>query len=226
MSDSVWPHRWQPTRLLCPRDSPGKNSGVGCHFLLPISPTWPTNIQYSINPASCPPHFFNGGTRCVEGEISLLLKWNLFKFMPVASVTFPKISRIWGLFLSHSLRLYHPEWFHFLTPLLSLCCLFIFIRWPHFLNSQREQKSFWFSVFLTTVPPQRANFLASLSSFSPSFWYQRKIHLFCTKEAPLLKFCIPETTPTSVHSALSLLSLMWVVFSTACSSIPVVLIQE
>ena len=34
MSDSVQPHRWQPTRLLCPWDSPGKNSGVGCHFLL------------------------------------------------------------------------------------------------------------------------------------------------------------------------------------------------
>ena len=34
MSDSVWPHRWQPTRLPCPRDSPGKNTGVGCHFLL------------------------------------------------------------------------------------------------------------------------------------------------------------------------------------------------
>ena len=28
------PHRWQPTRLLCPWDSPGKNNGVGCHFLL------------------------------------------------------------------------------------------------------------------------------------------------------------------------------------------------
>ena len=26
--------RWQPTRLPCPWDSPGKNSGVGCHFLL------------------------------------------------------------------------------------------------------------------------------------------------------------------------------------------------
>ena len=34
MSDSVWPHRWQPTRLLHPWDSPGKNTGVGCHFLL------------------------------------------------------------------------------------------------------------------------------------------------------------------------------------------------
>ena len=34
MSDSVWPHRWQPTRLRHPWDSPGKNTGVGCHFLL------------------------------------------------------------------------------------------------------------------------------------------------------------------------------------------------
>ena len=32
--DSVRPHRWQPTRLPCPWDSPGKNTGVGCHFLL------------------------------------------------------------------------------------------------------------------------------------------------------------------------------------------------
>ena len=34
MSDSVRPHRWQPTRLPCPWDSQGKNTGVGCHFLL------------------------------------------------------------------------------------------------------------------------------------------------------------------------------------------------
>ena len=37
MSDSVRPHRRQPTRLLCPWDSPGKNTGVGCHFLLHIT---------------------------------------------------------------------------------------------------------------------------------------------------------------------------------------------
>ena len=34
MSDSVRPHRWQPTRLPRPWDSPGKNTEVGCHFLL------------------------------------------------------------------------------------------------------------------------------------------------------------------------------------------------
>jgi len=30
----VQPRRQQPTRFLCPWDSPGKNTGVGCHFLL------------------------------------------------------------------------------------------------------------------------------------------------------------------------------------------------
>jgi len=34
VSDSLWPQRRQPTRLPCLWDSPGKNTGVGCHFLL------------------------------------------------------------------------------------------------------------------------------------------------------------------------------------------------
>ena len=34
VSDSVRPHRRKPTRLPRPWDSPGKNTGMGCHFLL------------------------------------------------------------------------------------------------------------------------------------------------------------------------------------------------
>ena len=34
VSNSVQPHRRQPTRLPLPWDSPGKNTGVGCHVLL------------------------------------------------------------------------------------------------------------------------------------------------------------------------------------------------
>ena len=34
MPDSLQPHGLQPTWLLCPWDSPGKNTGVGCHILL------------------------------------------------------------------------------------------------------------------------------------------------------------------------------------------------
>ena len=47
MSDSVRPHRRQPTRLPRPWDSPGKSPGVGCHFLLQGSspPTDQTRVS-------------------------------------------------------------------------------------------------------------------------------------------------------------------------------------
>ena len=34
VSDTLQPYGLQPTRLLCPWDSPGKNTGLGCHALL------------------------------------------------------------------------------------------------------------------------------------------------------------------------------------------------
>ena len=34
LSNFLWPHGLQPTSLLCSWDFPGKNTGVGCHFLL------------------------------------------------------------------------------------------------------------------------------------------------------------------------------------------------
>ena len=44
-SDSLWPYGLQPTRLLCPSDSPGKNTGVVCHALLQgIFPTQGLNL--------------------------------------------------------------------------------------------------------------------------------------------------------------------------------------
>ena len=44
VSDSLRPHGLQPTRLLIPWDSPGKNTGVGCHALLQgIFPTQESN---------------------------------------------------------------------------------------------------------------------------------------------------------------------------------------
>ena len=44
VSDSLWPHVLQPTRLLCPWDFSGKNTTVGCDFLLlGIFPTHESN---------------------------------------------------------------------------------------------------------------------------------------------------------------------------------------
>ena len=36
VSNSLWPHGLQPSMLLCPGDCPGKDTGVGCHFLLQV----------------------------------------------------------------------------------------------------------------------------------------------------------------------------------------------
>jgi len=45
MSDSLRPHRLLPARLLCPWDSPGKNTRVGCYALLQVtSPTQGWNL--------------------------------------------------------------------------------------------------------------------------------------------------------------------------------------
>ena len=45
VSDSLWPYGLWPARLLHPWDSPGMNTGMGCHFLLQgISPTQESNL--------------------------------------------------------------------------------------------------------------------------------------------------------------------------------------
>ena len=53
VSDSLRPHEWQPTRLLCLWDFLSKNTGVGCPFLLQgVFPTQGSNLQSPVSPAS------------------------------------------------------------------------------------------------------------------------------------------------------------------------------
>ena len=51
VSDSLWPHRLQSTRHLCPWDFPGKNTGVGCHFL-PKGSSQPRDLTW-VSCVSC-----------------------------------------------------------------------------------------------------------------------------------------------------------------------------
>ena len=52
MSNSVPPYELQPARLQCPRDSPGKNTGVGCHTLFQgIFPTLEIKLRFLTSPA-------------------------------------------------------------------------------------------------------------------------------------------------------------------------------
>ena len=83
------PHGLQPTRLLWPRDSPGQNTGVGCHFLLrgnlpvpgielasPGAPalhvdSLPTELpgkpQGGFSLRLCPPYYRGRDRRCLVG---------------------------------------------------------------------------------------------------------------------------------------------------------------
>ena len=55
MSNSVRPHRQQTTRLPRPWDSPGKNTGVGCHFLLQCMKVKSENEVAQMCPILCDP---------------------------------------------------------------------------------------------------------------------------------------------------------------------------
>ena len=67
VSDSLWPLGLEPTRLLYPLDSPGKNTGVGCHFLpQDIFPTQRSNLGLL-----CLPHCRQILSRWATGEARL-----------------------------------------------------------------------------------------------------------------------------------------------------------
>ena len=55
MSDFVQPQRQQPTRLPRPWDSPGKNIGVGCHFLLQYMKVKSESEVTQLCPTLCDP---------------------------------------------------------------------------------------------------------------------------------------------------------------------------
>ena len=85
---TVQPHRWQPTRFLCPQDSLGKNTAVGCHFLLSFkflaTVTTYRDLGAQENKICHCFHFspfylsWNDGTRCL-----ILVFWMLsFKLQP------------------------------------------------------------------------------------------------------------------------------------------------
>ena len=87
MSDSVRPQRWQPTRLPHPWDSPGKNTGVGCHFLLQMhesekwkwsrsvlsDSSWPHGLQPTkfLHPWEFPGKSTRVGCHCLPHPLAL-----------------------------------------------------------------------------------------------------------------------------------------------------------
>ena len=94
MSDSVWPHRRQSTRLCQPWDSPGKNTGVGCHFLL----QWMKVKSESEVAQSCPtlrnPMVCSLTGSSVHGIFQArILEWVAFAFSNKLLLNYHKISQ-------------------------------------------------------------------------------------------------------------------------------------
>ena len=101
MSDSLQPHGLQPTRLLRPWDSPGKNTGVGCHFFLQrmkvkseieVVQSWPT--LHDPMDCSLPGSSVHGSFQ------ARVLEWGAIAFSDICT-TMHKIDSWWETALFH-----------------------------------------------------------------------------------------------------------------------------
>ena len=100
VSDSVRPHRQQPTRRPCPWDSPGKNSGVGCHFLLQCMKVKSESEVAQSCPTLSDPMDCSLPGSSIHGIFQArVLEWGAIAFSNFSPWTIPKIPRIPSLFV-------------------------------------------------------------------------------------------------------------------------------
>ena len=125
MSDSVRPHRWQTTRLPHPWDSPGKNTGVGCHFLLQCMKVKSESKVAQSCPTLSDPMDCSLPSSSIHGIFQArVLEWGaivrpiLFLFfiepifawnVPLVSLIFLKRSLVFPILLFSSISL-HDHW--------------------------------------------------------------------------------------------------------------------
>ena len=94
MSDSVRPHRCQPTRLPRPWDSLGKNTGVGCHFLLQCMKVKSKSEVAQLCPTLSDPMDCNPPGSSIHGIFQArVLEWGAIAFSdsPFIPTYFPPI---------------------------------------------------------------------------------------------------------------------------------------
>ena len=128
MSDSVWPHTWQPTRLPRPWDSPGKNTGVGCHFLLQCMKVKSESEVAQSCPTLSDPMDCSLPGSSIHGIFQArVLEWGAIAFS-VLSATGIYFTKKWEESLLHnSVPLFPPQHFWKPAPTLSRSMLEIFI---------------------------------------------------------------------------------------------------
>ena len=90
VSDSVQPQRRQPTRLPCPWDSPGKNTGVGCHFLLQcMKVKSESEVAQSCPTLSDPMNCSLPGSSVHKSFQARVLEWVAISFSTKLTLKFP-----------------------------------------------------------------------------------------------------------------------------------------
>ena len=94
MSDFVRPHGLQPTRLLRPWDSPGKNTGVGCHFLLQCMKVKSESEVAQACPTLSDPMDCSPPGSSIHGIFQArVLEWGAIAFSIVLNTPFPPFWR-------------------------------------------------------------------------------------------------------------------------------------
>ena len=92
MSNSVQPHRWQPTRLHCPWDSLGENAGVGCHFLLQCMKVKSESEVTELCPTLSDPMDFSLPGSSIHGIFQAgVLEWGAIAFSTAATTTYAQV---------------------------------------------------------------------------------------------------------------------------------------
>ena len=124
MSDSVQPHRRQPTRLPHPWDSPGKNTGVGCHFLLQcMKVKSESEVTQSCPTLSDPIDYSPPGSSAHGIFQARVLEWDAIAFsgnVPLVSLIFLRRSLVFPILLFSSISLHQSLRKAFLTLLAIL----------------------------------------------------------------------------------------------------------
>ena len=108
--NSLWPYGLQPTRLLCPWNSPVKNIGVGCHFLFQrIIPDQYSNPSFLLGKR----FFTTEPAREAPPSSLLLTKYQMILlWLLSSSLEMDKIDKIFLIFVIQELSLVQP----FVTP--------------------------------------------------------------------------------------------------------------
>ena len=116
VSDSVRPHRRQPTRLPRPWDSPGKNTGVGCHFLLQCR-----KVKRKSEVAQSCPTLATPWTAAYQAPPPMgFFRQEYWSGVPLPS---PLLKTILMQMYSHIYYLFFPSFIPFFLFLLTVHCL-------------------------------------------------------------------------------------------------------